>query len=290
MACAQGYQSRLSINGQQMTFMQYIPRTVRELVDDGAVAIRGILDHPKERVTLGRLHIGAEIVMHPTPAELDVLLPLMGGSESPTDTFTIGDTYSTFDMVVDSVTKVHTYTTCKMGRAIFSGQRGAEPVQLRFLVLGTGFSEGTDFGSPTALDTDIVYAFHEGVLTLQGGSKAFDRFQLMIDPKLQVQWNNSSTPTEICPTDRDIVLQTSTPYTSSESALFTTPLSSAAGAAGSLAFTRAGQSTTFSFANLKSIAKPPPVLNKAQIRLPLTYKAYRSGSTAALTVTHDATA
>ena len=96
MACAQGFDAQLSINGQAMEFISIRDITVRELVDNGDLAIRGILDHVKERVTLGRLQIGFEVTMNPSPAELDVILPLAGFTESPTDTFTIGDSYSTF--------------------------------------------------------------------------------------------------------------------------------------------------------------------------------------------------
>lgn len=291
MACAQGYATRLSINGQQMDFNQIKPLTMRELVDNSDVAIRGILDHPKEKITIGRLHIGFEVTMNPSPAELDVLLPLMGGSESPTDTFTIGDTYSTFTSVVDYGTKVHHYTNCKAGRAVFFGQRGAMPIGLTLQVLGTGLSEDTSFGTPTALDLDIVYAFHEGVLTYSSTEYNFDRFQLVIDPHLQVQWNNSATPTEICATNRTILLSTNVPYTSSEASLLTTPLlTNADGAAASLAFTRSGESTTFTFANLKSVARPPAIPGKTALRLPLNFRCYRSSTSPALTVTNDSTA
>lgn len=291
MACAQGFDAQLAINGQAMEFISIRDLTVRELVDNGDLAIRGVLDHAKERVTLGRLQIGFEVTMNPSPAELDVLFPLAGFSESPTDTFTIGDSYTTFTSIIDRVTKVHTYTSCKIGRMIFSGQRGTQPIRLTMQILGTGFSEGNSGSfSATAIDTDIAYAFHEGTLTARSASTAFDRFQLTIDPHLQVQWNNSSTPTEICPTNRTITLAVSTPYTSSESTLFTTPLSAAAGAAGTLAWSRSGQSTSFAFANLKEIARPPSIPGKTEIRLPVLWRAYKSGSTAALIVTHDATA
>lgn len=290
MACAQGFAAKLSINGARMEFLRIRELTVRELVDNGNAAIRGVLDHSKEVVTLGRLHIGVEVTMNPSPAELDVLLPLMGFAESPTDTFTDTDTYTTFETVVDKVTKVHHYTTCKMGRAVFSGQRGTQPIQLTVQILGTAFTEDTSFGSPTALDTDIKYAFHEGVLTARSSARAFDRFQWVRDPHLEVQWNNSALPTEICPTDRTNVVSVSTPYTSSESDLFTTPLSASAGAALTLAWTRSGQSTSVAFANAKEIARPPSIAGKRQIRLPISWNCFKSGASACCVVTHDATA
>lgn len=288
--CAQGFASRLSLAGQKFEFLRIQEHTVRELVDNGDLAIRGVLDHSKERVTLGRLHIGFTVTMNPSPAELDVLLPYMGFSESPTDTFTDTDTISSFTAVIDRVTKVHTYTGCKIGRVVFSGQRGSQPIAVQIQILGTGFSEGTDFGSPTALDTDIVYAFHEGTLTARSASTAFDRFQWVRDCHLEVQWNNSATPTAVCPTNRTNIVSVSTPYTSDESGLFTTPLSASAGAALTLAWTRAGQSTSVAFANAKEIARPPSIMGKGLIRLPVTWQCFKSGSSAAVVVTHDATA
>lgn len=291
MACSQGYASQVAINGQAVEFLRVQPLTLRELVDNGQVAIRGVLDHAKERVTLGRLHIGFNIWMNPSPAELDVILPLIGCTQSPTDTFTLSGSPSSHTCIVDAVAKVHTHTGCKIGRCVFSGQRGSQPIMLMMQILGTGFSEGNaGTFSATAIDTDIAYAFHEGALTLQSSSRSFDRFQLVIDPHLAVQWNNSTTPTDICPTDREITLSVSTPYTSSETDLFTTPLSAATGAAGTLVFTRSGQSTSFGFTHLKAIARPPGIPGKSEIRLPLTYRAYSSAGTVPLVITHDATA
>jgi hypothetical protein len=290
--CAQGFASKLAINGQQVEFIGGIrDLSLRELVDNGQVAIRGNLDHTKERVTLGRLIVGFEFTCNPSPAELDVYLPLMGFAESPTDTFTLGNTYGTFTSIIDRVTKVHTYTSCVMGRSIFRGQRGSQPNSLTQQVLGVNLTEGASGSfSATALDTDIAYAFTEGVFTYSGTAYAFDRYQWLLDPRMEVQWNNSTTATAICPTDRVNVLSLSTPYTSDEQALFTTPLASAAGAAASLAWSRGNQSTSIAFANLKSLARPPVIKGKGQIRLPLHFNNYRSGSTVSTVITHDATA
>jgi hypothetical protein len=288
--CAQGFSAALAINGQTVEFNRIRELTVRELVDNGQLAIRGRLDHPKERVSLGRLIIGFEFTCNPSPAEMDVYLPLMGFTQSPTDTFTIGDSYTAFTSIIDRVTKVHTYTNCVMGRTVFHGQRGAQPIGMTQQVLARGFTEGVAGSfSATALDLDICYGFQEGTVTLQAATRDFDRFQLILDPHMEVQWNNSTTPTAICPTDREITLDLSTPYTSDESDLFTTPLSSVAGAAVTLAWSRGGQSTSFAFPNGKFIARPPSIPGKRQIRLPLHMRMYRSSTSAACVVTHDAT-
>lgn len=294
MGCnSQGAYSRLAIDGQQMEFNTIREGTRTELVDNGDQAIRGTRSHAKERVTLGLVWVKHIITMQPTPSELDVLIPLMGFAESPTDTFTLTDDFDslTFTMLIDRVEKIHTYADSIIDKAIFRGQKGGMPIGLELHILSPTESEGTTWtGPPTALDTDHNYAFTEGVLTLQASAREFDRFLLSIDNKCAVEHNNSRTATCITPTDSEIVLACSTPYTSTESDLYTTPFGSAAGAGGSLVFTRSTKSTTFTFANLKSIATVPEIPGKQEIRLPLFYKAYSSGATKPLVITHDNTA
>lgn len=293
MACSsQGAVSRLAINGQQVEFNAIREGTRTELVDNGDQAIRGTLDHAKERVTQGLVWVKHIITMQPTPSELDVIIPLIGFSVS-SDTYTLTDDFTslTFTMLIDRVAKIHTYASSIVDKAVFRGQKGRLPISLELTILSPTETEGSTWtGPPTALDTDHNYAFTEGVLTVQGGAESFDRFALSIDNKCAVQHNNSRTATCITPTDREIILACSTPYTSAETDLYTTPFGSAAGAGGTLVFTRSTKSTTFTFANLKSTATVPEIPGKEEIRLPLFYKAYSSGSTKALVITHDNTA
>lgn len=286
MTCVQGFATQYSADGQQYEFTKIVAHTVKELTDQTKQGIRGVLDHPSERVAPGRLFPAYDVYMDPSATDLSTLLALMAFTESPTNTFTIGDAYSTFTSVIDYAgTKVHTYTGCVFGALVFQSQRGGV-LSMMAKVYATGFSEGTDFGSPTAMTADYVWGFQDGALTLQASARQFDRFKLLIDPHMEVQWNNSATPTQICPTDRDIILQTSTPYDSTNKDLFTTPLGSADGAAASLVFTRGSNVLTFSLGNLKAApARVPSILNKGQVRLPVSLKAYTTGNTAALGVT-----
>lgn len=289
---SQGAFTQLAIDGKQMEFLSISGGAITELVDNGEQAIRGILDHVEERVTQGLSRYALRIVMQPSPTELDTLLPLMGFTESPTDTFTVAETYTTFTTIVDRVAKVHTYTNCKIDKWIYSGQKGSTPVTLTLFLLAEDETEGASGSfSATALDTDIAYAFHEATGTLQGAAEVFDRFAIIGDAHMAVQHNNSRKPTSIAPTQRTIHLAVSTPYTSDESALYTTPYGSAAGGTASIVLTRSDRSTTFTFANAKvTNAKPPDIPGKTEIRLSQVYKAYKSGSTASLVITHDNTA
>lgn len=292
MACqSQGAYSKLAIAGQQVEFLTFEDNGVIELVDNEE-AIRGFLDHPKERVTQGLKKWQFTITMQPSPTEMDLIFPYIGFTESPTDTFTVTDDFSAleFDVIVDKVAKVQTYADCKVDKAIFQGQKGRKPNQLTLMCIAKSMTQD-DAGtfSASAIDTDFAYAFTEGVLTLQSSARAFDRYAVIIDNHLNAEFNNSQEATCIQPAERTIHLAVNTPYTSSEIALFDTPFAGASGAAGTIAWTRGSKSTAFSFANLKSVAKPVSIPGKVEIRQPLFYKAYKSGSTAALIVTHDNT-
>lgn len=296
MACSQGAEARLGINDVEFEFISLQGGARYALVDNTIQAIRGTYSRSKERVKEGLIYIDLYVRMQPTPTELDTLIPLFGFAETPTDTFTVSDSELTsFTVVVDRVAKVHTYANCKINRATFSGQKGQQPVSVDLHIMGVTETEGNagTFSTGTALDaTDQPYAFTDGVMTLRSSARQYDRFALSIDNKIQREFNNSQTATNICRTDREITLATSVPYVAANTDLYTTPGPGgpdASGAAGTLVFTDGGQSTTFSFANLKELAQSTPIPGKRELRLPLNYRVYKSGSTEELIITHDAT-
>lgn len=295
MACqSQSALSQLAINGQAVEFRSFEGGQTIELVDNSDQVNRGILDHVAERVTQGLKLVQFKIRMYPSPSELDVILPLIGFAESPTDTFTLTDDFSSlaFTVIADRVEKVHTYAACKIDKAIFRGAKGRMPIELELHIIGTtAESEGAAGSfSATALDSDHNYAFTEGALTLEGTTRAMSQFALGIENNLFASFNNSQTAECLLPTDRNIWLACNSPYNSDEDDLYTNATADVGGATGSLAFTRAGKSTSFAFANLKLIARSPDIPPRSEIRLEQFYRAYKSGSTAALIITHDNTA
>lgn len=292
---SQGAFARLAIGGQFIqTAVRFIDRSTYGLVDPGPEVFAGILDSPKEIVSAGIQTFAFQILLYPTVAQLDTILPLIGFAESPTDTFTLTDDFSslTFTTVVDKVAKVHTYSNCIIDKAIFRGQKGLKPVSLELHVLARSMAEGSSFSVSTPTLT-APYAFNVGTITNAGNTEVFDRFVLAIDNHAVVQHNNSETPTSIQPSWRQITLGCSMPYTSDEIDILTTHIGSSRsdGVAGTVAFSRGNFSTTFTLANIKWQATPPSVLGKGEeIRLQQFYTCYKSGSTAPLIITHDATA
>jgi hypothetical protein len=269
-----------------------------ELIDDGAASMRGSRSHIEERVGTGMIDVSGSIVCNATPDELDNWLPFALGTAESANVFAVAEGALERWFMVDNIGKLHTFNSCYCDKMIISGTKG-KPIQFRFDVIGTSVTEAAAAGFPAlTFSTQRFYSFHEGVLTIQGAAELFDRFVLVVDNHLEREVNNSTTATDIVPADRDVWLYTSTPYTSDETALLTTPAAMAgtwatfdpAGAAASLVWTNGGVSTTINLGNLKIYPRTPPNQGKRQIRLPIRAKAYMTGVTAEIKVTSDSVA
>lgn len=286
---SQGALSKLAIDGEQMEFLKVSDGEVIHLVDSGAQAITGSLDRDEDRVSQGLKVIKLKIEMEMTPLYLDTILPHIGFTVS-TSVYTPTDDFSSleFDVIVDRVAKVHTYTDCKVDKAVFSGQRGSRPVKLTLTLLaktkteanaGTFSANSTDPGAP--------YVFHEGTFTALSSAREFDRFVLSINNNMFASFNNSQTASSICPTDREVSFAVSTPYTSSETDLLTDAGTDATGGAGILKFNRStAPSTQFDLGNIKSIPMDPDVDGRTEIRLAQNYRVYATDSTPSIKITH----
>jgi len=258
-----------------------------QLIDDGDQSVRGTRSHPEERITQGLIRVGGPIAMNPTPDELDTILPRILGAAASGTTFDIAETLPSFIVAINRVAKYHRYDGCKVSKAVFSGSKGG-PLRMELQIVGQTETEAAASSFPSLTASVMApYNFTQGVITLEGATRLFNQFILVIDNRPSVEFNNSRTATDIVASDRVVSMALSTPYTSSETTLFTTPVAGAGGSAGSLVFTAGTKSLTFSFANLKAFARSPSIQSKGQIRLPLRYKAYKTASTNELVVTND---
>lgn len=255
-------------------------------------SIRGTRSRPKERNRQGLRRVSGTITMNPSPTELDNLLPRILGAAEATDTFDVAETLPEFDVLIDRVSKRFNYTSCKVARATFSGSSG-QPIQLVLDIVGKDFDNSDTAFPGLTFDTDAMYVFNDSSsgVTLEGSTREIQDFNLVIDNLVEARFRNSNTATDVTAQDRDITLSVTSPFTSSEIALFDDAVDDVDGATGSLVFTNGNQSLTFTFGNLLLMpAETPNVQGKQEIVLPQTYKAYKSGSTADLVVTHDASA
>lgn len=248
--------------------------------------LRGTRSHASERTQAGTYEVSGQIVLHPTPAVLDLLLPRILGANESTDSFALADTLPEFDLLVDKVAKRAVYGNCKINKATFAGKSGELPTLTLDIMAKTESISATSFPSITA-PTDPPYVFHHGALTLVSSARDFFDFELSIDNVLSRRFANSQSATSIMPTDRIVTLKATTPYTSSEIDLYNQTL---LGSAASLVFTNSGYSTTFTLGTVQFPDMSPVISGKDEIPLSLEGIARMTGSTRELVVTHDSAA
>jgi hypothetical protein len=282
--------SGIDTSSEWHNFISETLTDTNNLINVEAKSITGTRSHIEGRVSLGLIDIKGSIHKFSTPEELDDDLPRILGAAESADTFDLAETLPSFSVAILRGPQFHTFSTCYVNKGIFRGKSG-QPLQTELQIFGTSVAEDVAANFPSVTRrVQQPYVFHEGVLTLGGTGYNFNQFVIVVDNHCKPEYNNSRTATDICPTDRTVALATSVPYTTTEDTLYTTPVSSEAGISGSLVFTKGGQSLTFTFGNLKAIARSPTVTGKTEIRLPLQYFAYKTGSTPELAVTHDSTA
>lgn len=250
--------------------------------------IRGTRSRHKERTRDGLQRVGGTITLEPSPSEIDFILPfILGAAEVATDTFNLAETLPELIIGVRRVVKEFTYTGCKIVRAVFSGSEGS-PLQLALDVVG---KTSTDDPSGTATyptpDSDDMYVFTDGVLTLVAGAREMSDFELTIENVHEEdRFTNSVTRTDVPIIDRNITFSATVPYDSTNEDLHDQAV---AGAAGSLVFTNGARSITFTMANIKFPSADPAVADRGEIPLVLTGTVLQSGATKELVVVNDVT-
>lgn len=260
--------------------------------------IRGTRSRTKERVRRGLINIGGNIVLHPSPTELDALLPVILGGTETSDSFPLAETVPEFDFMIDTGAKVYDFADLKVNRAVFRSSSG-QPLEVELDLLGKTVTEGNSGTFPAlTFDLDAMYVFSDSTFTYDTSSNGADYeiidFELVVDNLIEARFGNSTTATSIDATDRRVTLAITTPWTATDgegsnstSLYFTT----VAGNDGSLNLANGNQSLDFAFANMKLSPAMTPIVNgRGEITKAINWNIYKSGSTSELTVTHDSTA
>lgn len=300
--CGTGALSKLSIGATggsltRMDFISFTPtRTVKTLSDGSRNVIRGTLDHGSTAATEGIAFVEFRISMHMTAAKNDILLPLMGLAESPTDTFTLADALPEAKVVLTPYGgKDFTYDNIRVSRWFVHGRKGGDPIRLDIDFVGKNWTEAAS-GTYThgSIVEGYTYGFTQGSMTLESATRYFNQFRLGLDYGLITEHNNSVYATNICPTDHNLTFGTGVLYSTCDSTtdLYTTPMTSSTAATGSqlvLGFTRDTLSTQFTVGNVKLIPRPPQISKTDFNRLPIYGQGYAVGSSPMLVVTNDAT-
>lgn len=290
MAAAQGFAGQLGMDASSSTvtelyeFMSESVRLVEEFHYPSGIV--GSRSYPGERVRQGVSRVSGSITMQPNSVELDALLPRILGANESTDVFALASTVPAFYLVIDRVTKVFTYTGCKVARATFRATQGGA-LELVLDIEGLSESVGNSGTFPSlTLNTAVgpYMAFDISAMTIGGSTVLFREIEIVIDNMLETdRFLQSQTRVSLPEQDRMVTVTLSAPYGDS-SAFYAL---SASGVAVVATFTNGNRSLSFSMAKVHFPRVSPVIEGKSEIFLPLSGRASKSGSTLELVVTND---
>lgn len=249
---------------------------------------RGTRSRSAERLRGGLTVCDGPIVIHPSPADLDLLLPRILGAAEDMDTFALAETIPAFGVLIDESAETFEYSDCYVNRAIFRSSEGGL-LELELDIWAKSFTIGTSYPS-LSLGTaanDVPYTHYEAVTTLVSSARDCKRIEIEINNNLERSFNNNQTAQHIFPVDRNIFLRVQTPFTSGETGL---DGQSVGGSTGTVVYTNGNMSTTFTFGTLDFPDRPPTVPGRGEIVWDLEMLALETGGTEELVVTHDSTA
>ena len=93
--------------------------------------IRGTRSRAADRVRIARERITGQIVLYPTPVELDQWLPRILGAAEASDVFALAEGLPEFGVLLERATKRFVYTGCRVAKAVFSLLSLLAPIQFR---------------------------------------------------------------------------------------------------------------------------------------------------------------
>ncbi len=236
--------------------------------------IRGTRSHPVERTVDGEYTVSGSIGLEPGPTTLTNLWPFILGTAGA-----LTETVASFPVVVDQVAAVHTFPTCYVDRADFKGTQG-QLIAADLAIEGlTETISGSVSGTPTL---DLPFLFNNATLTVGGAPFQFREFALGINNFLKKdRFMNSISRTDLPALDREVSITLSLPYTSDTSALYSTGATSAAVV---LTWLSGATTVTLTMAAVTFPAQPPGPMGRDEILLPLTGRAWKTGSTAEIVI------
>jgi len=261
-----------------------VKKTGRIIATDG---MRGTRQLIKERSRDDGYDVAGTIVMAATPLALDQWLPLILGAVEASDVFDLAETLQSGLLMVDFGSKVFTWAGVHVNKATFKAQQGKVLMMSLDIVAKTESVGNSGTFPALTMPVDLPYVLSDAVVTEVGTAREVSEIEIVIDNQLDTaRAQNSLTRTSFPSAGVMITLNTSHPYSTSETDLYG---QSVLGSAGSVVFTNAATNTkvlTFAFANLQAPDIGPDLGSKAEIRLPVQYVARRTTATSALIVTN----
>jgi len=282
--------SDFDANSKQYEFLSESMMMRQTHVD--SLGIRGTRSRPKEHVREGLQEVGGSVSFCLNPVELDFWLPRILGANENADSFALAETIPEFGVLFDRGAERFVYSGCKVARAVFAGSPG-QLITCTLDLIGKATSGGVSTSWPgaiPAIDTGQPYVFSDLTFALSADASADEMlgFRLTIDNFVQRRFANNVNAVEVYASDRLITFDVDTPFTADEIDLYGQSVS---GAGGTMTWTNGGQSTLFTFANLKVPNEDPITGSRGgEMTGTLRMVAYMSGTNRELVVTHDSTA
>lgn len=310
--CGSGALSKLAIGlstgtPTRLDFLDFTPNIVKVYSDGSKRSIRGTLDPNQITVAEGQLHVRFRTTFWITPEIMNVLLPCLGFTNGGS-----GDSWTQLDAVTDSTVVVgpagapeDTYSGVVPSVVEWYGQKGDQPCAMSVEWVGKTWSQasaGTFFISQTNPAMTIGHPFAFNPATGAGNAAtvtlgapysetlAVPQIRLKLDYGLVVEFNNSTTATNLCSVQRILTFGTSALYSTCDGTptLYSGPLGGDISGA-TLAWNLQRSITTnyqtqFSVANAKPVARSYRLIKNDINRMPLLWQCYATSSTPMLTI------
>lgn len=291
-----GALANLAVDGVHVPFERFEGAEFRrEQSDGGERAIRGTLDHIDTQVVAGRVLPYFKMSFQYTKAIMDVLLPLMGFTDSGGGVWVLGDVLPPFPVALQTGGREYSFGDSFVGKFEFYGQKGTTPPGITLHCASKSYAAANTGASFGALAESPIYNFSEAIMNIQGSARKFDRFRLAMNYRLLVEHNNSVFPTHICPSDHQLSVGTSTILSTCDSStdLLNTPMSGdMTGSELDLTFSRTVGAFVYTgewyIPNVKSVPSLPNINKADYVRLPQLYRGYATASNPSLTITNTA--
>lgn len=251
-----------------------------------AAGIRGSRALDIAQVRTGETVVSGQIVLEPSPEDLDLWLPRITGGSMSSGQVGPGTSLTPFGVLINRVFDTWQYTDCYVNKATFSCQRG-QVLRLTVDIIGKTYIKGTSAPSVT-MPNKTPYVFSDGGLTLASNTIYFESATVVFDNALSVHAFNSLTATCITPQDRIVTASFQAVPNDFYSNTLETDIID--GLAASLVFTHAARSST-SLTMLMSKfcggVEDPAVSGKTDIMMTINGRAYANaaGSTSEILFT-----
>lgn len=269
----------------------YGDRVIKTLSDGSTQTVRGTLDRTELNVAEGMLHVAFRVRMWMSAAKNQVLLPCMGFTNVST-LWTLSDILPACKVIVGPAGAPEmTYDGCVVSDWICSGQKGQNPIMLDIGFIGktrVTNAAGTFFTSQTspAMTEGWVYGYPDGTYSVTrfnvlGADRYFPLFKLGLNNHVVTEFNQSTTATNLCPTDHELTFGSSSLYSVCDSStdLLSIPMSGdTTGGPLTIDLERQVEATNyqtiFNVANAKLIGRDTSISKADFNRLPIMARGY----------------